>query len=170
MVICAGVGVLYHVDHLLRRDQDREDRLCSVLSVFASLFQLAIRSQLQYRLILCTAYESYKLATLRNVRAFFWYLLFSLPLGIAVPTWLLASGKAPELSHSDKHDKRSKISNISNEEWTKISQCPTFNVGPRTQLQVCSSVVEDEVQRLGPAFVCGFTDGVGCSVGWMQIL
>lgn len=66
MVICAGVGVLYHVDHLLR--------------------------------------------------AFFWYLLFSLPLGIAVPTWLLASGK------------------------------------------VCSSVVEDEVQRLGPAFVCGFTE------------
>jgi hypothetical protein len=23
MVICAGVGVLYHVDHLLRRDEDR---------------------------------------------------------------------------------------------------------------------------------------------------
>eukprot|EP00438_Fugacium_kawagutii_P036483 Skav209710 [mRNA] locus=scaffold36:382506:386762:- [translate_table: standard] len=44
VVICAGVGVLYHVDHLLR--------------------------------------------------TFFWYLLFSLPLGIAVPTWLLASGKA----------------------------------------------------------------------------
>jgi len=66
VVICARVGVLYHVDHLLR--------------------------------------------------AFFWYLLFSFPLGIAVPAWLLASGK------------------------------------------VCSSVVEDEVQRLGPAFVCGFTE------------
>ena len=45
------------------------------------------------------------------MRAFFWYLLFSLPLGIAVPTWLLASGKAPELSHSDK---RCKVSNIIN--------------------------------------------------------
>eukprot|EP00435_Cladocopium_sp_Y103_P044007 s1288_g12.t1 len=76
MVICAGVGVLYHVDHLLR--------------------------------------------------AFFWYLLFSLPLGIAVPTWLLASGK------------------------------------------VCSSVVEDEVQRLGPAFVCGFTEGLD-GVRWLYL-
>lgn len=62
------------------------------------------------------------------LRAFFWYLLFGVPLGIAVPAWFLASGKAPE----------------------PCSRPPLS--------QVCGSVVEDELQRLGPAFVCGFTE------------
>jgi len=66
VVIAAGVGVLYHVDHLLR--------------------------------------------------TLFWYLVISFPLGISVSAWLLLSGK------------------------------------------VCDSVVEDEIQRLGSVFVCGFTE------------
>eukprot|EP00931_Biecheleriopsis_adriatica_P060104 TRINITY_DN36083_c0_g1_i1.p1 TRINITY_DN36083_c0_g1~~TRINITY_DN36083_c0_g1_i1.p1 ORF type:complete len:327 (+),score=69.58 TRINITY_DN36083_c0_g1_i1:88-981(+) len=64
--VCAGVGVLYHIDHLLR--------------------------------------------------TFFWYLLLSFPLGIGIPVWLLLTGK------------------------------------------VCDSMVEEELQRMGSAFVCGFTE------------
>ncbi|CAJ1452531.1 unnamed protein product [Effrenium voratum] len=66
VTISAGVGVLYHIDHMLR--------------------------------------------------TFFWYLTFSFFIVMAVPAWLLTSGK------------------------------------------VCESAVEDELQRLGPAFVCGFTE------------
>eukprot|EP00930_Biecheleria_cincta_P042394 TRINITY_DN2916_c0_g1_i2.p1 TRINITY_DN2916_c0_g1~~TRINITY_DN2916_c0_g1_i2.p1 ORF type:complete len:259 (-),score=40.37 TRINITY_DN2916_c0_g1_i2:92-868(-) len=50
------------------------------------------------------------------VKIFFWYLILSFPFGVAVPAWLLASGK------------------------------------------VCDSIVEQEIQRMGSAFVCGFTE------------
>jgi len=66
VAVCAGVGALFRIDHL--------------------------------------------------VRLFFWYLVLSFPLGIAVPSYLLATGK------------------------------------------VCDSVVHEEIQRMGSAFVCGFTD------------
>lgn len=51
-----------------------------------------------------------------NVKLLFWYLLFSLPVVIYLPVWLMASGNA------------------------------------------CDRMVSDEIQEMGEAFVCGFTD------------
>ena len=135
MVICAGVGVLYHVDHLLRRDEDRLIVLFSFRIFVSTRSLIGASVRMDLFSALCNMWIIHtKLATLpRNVRAFFWYLLFSLPLGIAVPTWLLASGKAPELSHSDK---RCKVRNISNDELMYNTTNAQHSMWDRNTIQI----------------------------------